>query len=448
MMKLMMKTKYIVLLLCGAALLRLPVDAQTTQDSVMTEHAKLYTLDECLDEAARNNKKLRNANNEIAVSAEQRKEALTKFFPTVEAVGCGFVTDKGLLQVNVMGLGFSFAKDGVVAGISALQPVFAGGQIINGNKLAAVGEEAAKLQRCLTENEIRLATEQYYWQIVMLKEKLVTLDTLDCQLANLVKDVQAAVDAGVRNRNDLLQVQLRRNEFKTTRIQVENAVFSLRDLLAQVMGHPLGTVDIRYVRPVGADNKTLAAPGNPQDLFRTPETAVRQTYEYQLLDKQVEASKLTYKMAVGKNLPTVAIGAGYVYGSMMDQTHTNLFGMVTVTVPISAWWSSTHDITRKKIQAQIAVNEQQDKTEMLTVRIRKAWNDLNDAYKQVAIAQESVAASEENLRLNTDYYKFGTSAIGDMLDAQTLYQQSLDKYVEAFANYELKKREYLLATGR
>ncbi len=223
MMKLMMKTKYIVLLLCGAALLRLPVDAQTSADSVVTEHAKLYTLDECLDEAARNNMKLRNANNEIAVSAEQRKEALTKFFPTVEAVGCGFVTDKGLLQVNVMGLGFSFAKDGVVAGISALQPVFAGGQIINGNKLAAVGEEAAKLQRCLTENEIRLATEQYYWQIVMLKEKLVTLDTLDCQLANMVKDVQAAVDAGVRNRNDLLQVQLRRNEFKTTRIQVENA---------------------------------------------------------------------------------------------------------------------------------------------------------------------------------------------------------------------------------
>ncbi|HBC20808.1 MAG TPA: hypothetical protein DC009_01645, partial [Porphyromonadaceae bacterium] len=338
--------------------------------------------------------------------------------------------------------------DGVAAGISALQPIFAGGQIINGNKLAAVGEEAAKLQRCLTENEIRLATEQYYWQIVMLKEKLVTLDTLDRQLANLVKDVQAAVDAGVRNRNDLLQVQLRRNEFKTTRIQVENAVFSLRDLLAQAMGHPLGTVDISYVRPVGADNKTLAAPGSPQDLFRAPESAVGQTYEYQLLDKQVEASKLTYKMAVGKKLPTVALGAGYVYGSMMDQTHTNLFGMVTVTVPISAWWSSTHDIKRKKIQAMNAVNDKQDKTEMLTIRIRKAWNDLNDAYKQVGIAAESVTASEENLRLNTDCYKFGTSAIGDMLDAQTLYQQSLDKYVEAFANYGLKKREYLLSTGR
>lgn len=444
----MMQTKYIGLLVFGASLLHAPVSAQTQADSVVTVPVKLYTLEECLNEATRNNIKLRNADNEIAISAEQRKEALTKFFPTVEAVGCGFVTDKGLLQVNILGLGLSFAKDGVAAGISAMQPIFAGGQIINGNKLAAVGEEAAKLQRCLNENEVRLATEQYYWQIVLLKEKLVTLDTVDRQLGNLVKDVQAAVDAGVRNRNDLLQVKLRRNELQASRIQVENAISMLQDLLAQVMGHQLGSVDISYNRPVGDDGKTLIVPSGSQGLFCSPESAVGQTYEYQLLDKQIEASKLTYKMAVGKNLPTVAIGAGYVYGSMMDQTHTNLVGMVTVTVPISAWWSSTHDIKRKKIQVQNAVNDKQDKTEMLTIRIRKAWNDMTDAYKQVGIATESVAASEENMRLNTDYYKFGTSTIGDLLDAQTLYQQSLDKYVEAFANYELKKREYLMATGR
>lgn len=443
-----MQTKYIGLLVFGASLLHAPVSAQTQADSVVTVPVKLYTLEECLNEATRNNIKLRNADNEIAISAEQRKEALTKFFPTVEAVGCGFVTDKGLLQVNILGLGLSFAKDGVAAGISAMQPIFAGGQIINGNKLAAVGEEAAKLQRCLNENEVRLATEQYYWQIVLLKEKLVTLDTVDRQLGNLVKDVQAAVDAGVRNRNDLLQVKLRRNELQASRIQVENAISTLQDLLAQVMGHQLGSVDISYNRPVGDDGKTLIVPSGPQGLFCSLESAVGQTYEYQLLDKQIEASKLTYKMAVGKNLPTVAIGAGYVYGSMMDQTHTNLVGMVTVTVPISAWWSSTHDIKRKKIQVQNAVNDKQNKTEMLTIRIRKAWNDMTDAYKQVGIATESVAASEENMRLNTDYYKFGTSTIGDLLDAQTLYQQSLDKYVEAFANYELKKREYLMATGR
>ena len=73
---------------------------------------------------------------------------------------------------------------------------------------------------------------------------------------------------------------------------------------------------------------------------------------------------------------------------------------------------------------------------------------MNDAYKQVAIAQESITQSEENLLLNTDFYQAGTATISALLDAQTLYQQSRDKYVESFTNYEVKKREYLQATGR
>ena len=65
-----MKTKYIGLLLCAASLLHIPVFAQTPADSVATEQSGLYTLDECLNEATRNNIKLRNAENGIAISAE------------------------------------------------------------------------------------------------------------------------------------------------------------------------------------------------------------------------------------------------------------------------------------------------------------------------------------------------------------------------------------------
>ena len=38
--------------------------------------------------------------------------------------------------------------------------------------------------------------------------------------------------------------------------------------------------------------------------------------------------------------------------------------------------------------------------------------------------------------------------MSDLLDAQSLYQQSRDKYVEIYAQYEVKKREYLQVTGR
>ncbi len=38
--------------------------------------------------------------------------------------------------------------------------------------------------------------------------------------------------------------------------------------------------------------------------------------------------------------------------------------------------------------------------------------------------------------------------MSELLDAQALYQQSRDKYVETYTNYELKKCEYLQVTGR
>ena len=417
---------------------------------------KIYSLDECINEAVKNNLTLRNADNQIAISGEQRKEAYTKYFPTVSASGNGFIANRGLLQMDMGGMGLSLAKNGIMAGVTAMQPVFAGGQIINGNKLAKVGEDVSRLQRNMSENDIRLNTEQYYWNIVMLKEKLVTLDQLDHQLESVRKDAQAAVDAGVRNRNDLLQVQLRQNEVKTSRIQVENTEATMKDLLAQMMGHNGEDIDVanlfgttsKNVEPSANSKFNLPTPENPQQLFQSPESSLAQTNEYQLLDKQIESDNLQYKMSVGKNLPTVAVGGAYLFNNALGKSQNNLVGLLSISVPISGWWGGSHDMKRQKIQLANAINEKQDKSELLMVKMRKAWNDMNDAYKQVGIAKESITQSEENLRLNTDYYQAGTATISDLLDAQTLYQQSRDKYVESFTNYEVKKREYLQATGR
>ena len=441
----MKKKQYLYIILAGAV--SVPslaqnvstANANASTEVVIKNENKIYTLDECINEAVKNNLTLRNADNQIEMSGEQRKEAFTKYFPTVSATGGGFISNRGLLQMDMGGQSMSLAKNGIGAGVTAMQPIFAGGQIINGNKMAKVGEDVSRLQRNLSENEIRLNTENYYWQAVMLKEKLKTLDQVDKQLVSVEKDAQAAVDAGIRNRNDLLQVRLRKNETRTSRIQVENSLHTICDMLAQVMGHAGEAIDVQ---------SSLSAPENTQQYYLSPESALTQTNEYQLLDKKIEADKLQYKLSVGKNMPSVAVGAGYLYNNVMDKSQNNLIGMLTISVPISSWWGGSHDMKRQKIQIASSLNDKQDKSELLMVKMRKAWNDMNDAFKQVDIAKESIAQSEENLRLNTDYYQAGTSTISDLLDAQTLYQQSRDKYVESITNYEVKKREYLQATGR
>ena len=277
--------------------------------------------------------------------------------------------------------------------------------------------------------------------MVTLKEKLRTLGVVEARLDTLTRDVEAAVQAGVTTRNDLLQVQLRQNEIKSNRLNVENALALSRELLAQYMGMGLDSVDVAYAMEG-------RLPEEPAGLFLPPESALPRTGEYDLLRQNLEATRLQKKIAVGKNLPTVAIGGGYYYDDLLDVGMDFWVGFATVSVPLSGWWGGSHDIKKQKLQVKNAENQLNDQSEMLMIRMRQSWNDLNDAYKQVGIALTSIDQATENLRMQSDYYAAGTCTMSDLLDAQTLFQQSRDKYVEAYAQYEVKKREYLQATGR
>ena len=403
----------------------------------------IYTLDECINSALKYNVKVRNAENDLEMAKHDKKEAFTKYFPNISAVGSGFIANEPLVQMQMSPEAkMEMLKDGMLGGISATMPLFTGGQIVNGNKLAKLGVNMKALQKKQTDDEVRLEVERYFWQIVMLKEKLKTISLVEKQLERLETDVQASVDAGIVTRNDLLQVQLKKNDVLSGKIQLENSLNVSLSLLGQHIGAKSDSIDVAFVVEEHLSE-------SPQTLFCNHTDAVERTNEYGLLKQNLQASKLQYKMAVGKNLPTVAIGGGLVYDNfVMGQDQSFYMGFVTVSVPISGWWGGTHSIKKHKLQVKNAENLLNDNSEMLVIRMQNVWNTLNDSYRKAEIALLSVEQSSENLRLNMDYYSAGTATMSELLDAQTLYQQSRDKYVEAYTNYELSKREYLQATGR
>ena len=427
--------------------------------------AQTYTLQQLKDSALQNNIAIRNAKHSIDAAQQQRKEAFTKYFPNVSGTGLWFNADKGMAKTELnlseqitpeLGMALSqslpaealaalgnpvsisMMKNGTIAGVTAVQPVFAGGQIINGNKLAKVGEDVSRLQLQLSENEVEKQTEQYYWQLVSLLEKKKTIEAIEVLLADIHKDVDVAVRAGVAMRNDLLQVQLRQNDVESQKLKLNNGISIVRLLLAQYCGLNNTEFTLAY------DSKLSSSLAQKQDHSQ----ALLTTAEYQLLNKQVEATKLQRKMEIGKNLPTLGIGAGYNYHNLLDNNHS--FGMVfaTVSVPISDWWGGSHAIKRKKIAQQQAEEQLADNSQLLKIRMQNAWNNVEESRQQLLITQRSIEQAEENLRLNRNYYKAGTSKMSDLLEAQLLYQQSLDRRTDAFADYQNKLLEYRQATGQ
>ncbi len=423
-----------------------------------------YTLEQIKDSALHNNIAIRHARHSIDAAKEQRKEAFTKYFPNVSGTGLWFNANQGMAQASINPsemvpaslastlatmlpaealvalanpISISMMKNGTIGSLMAVQPVFAGGQIINGNKLAKVGEEVSRLQLQLSENEVEKTAEQYFWQLASLQEKMKTVDAVDTLLADIHKDVDVAVRAGLAMRNDLLQVELRQNDIESQRLKLQNGISIVRLLLSQYCGLRDTSFTITYQSD--APSTLLSRQDHDQALLGTA--------EYQLLDKQVEATSLQKKIAVGQNLPSVAVGAGYNYHNLLDNNTT--FGMVfaTVSVPISDWWGGSHTIKRRKIEHQKAVEQLEDNAQLLQIRMQNAWNGLEESYQQLLLAQRGIEQAKENLRLNRNYYKAGISKMSDLLEAQMLYQQSCDKQTDAFANYQNKLLEYRQATG-
>ena len=239
-------------------------------------------------------------------------------------------------------------------------------------------------------------------------------------------------------RNDLLQVQLRQNDIASQKLKLRNGLSLVRMLLSQYCGLRDTSFVITY----------MIDAVSPLNVKRDHQQALLGTAEYRLLGKQVEAADLQKKIAVGQNLPSVAVGAGLNYHNLLEKDHT--FGMVfaTVSVPISDWWGGSHAIKRKKLEQQQAREQLADNAELLKIKMQNAWNSVEESYQQLLLAQLSIEQAEENLRLNRDYYNAGLTKMSDLLEAQMLYQQSCDKRTDAFADYQNKLLEYRQATGQ
>lgn len=404
----------------------------------LTGAAQTYTLEECCRLALEQNAKIKTATGDRSAAEMEKKEAFTNFLPSVSLMGGAMKADDAMLQMAMGDQTMSLMDGGMYGNVMVSLPVYAGGKILNGHKLAKLGVEISELQLHQTRNEVELTVTQSYWQIVVLTEKLRTLESVRTLLENMNRDVNHAVEAGIRQRNDLLQIQLRKNDTQSSFIDVEKDLELCKMLLAQYMGLESGKVEVA--------TSFDTTPVSPDALFVNHAEALETTPEYRLLQKNVEAARLQKRLALGEYLPTVSVSGGYMYQDFMGPSQNSLMGMVSVSIPIS--WKAPYSVKKQKYRYQNAVTNLNDGGEQLMIRMQKTRNDLQSAYQQVLIAQKSIEQATENLRLNENYYKAGTSGMSDLLDAQALFQQSKDKYAEVRANYEIKKTEYLQVTGR
>jgi multidrug efflux pump subunit AcrB/outer membrane protein TolC len=432
--------------------------------SLATFAQNIYSLDSCKKITLEKNVQIKNSNIEIEASRRVEQAAFTRYFPSISAIGLGVQFSDPLLKIDMPGgnlpvyngdpatlpfatefayfpgVSISMMEHLWTGAITATQPIFTGGRIINGNQLARLGSDVSVQKLTMSTNEALFKTEEQYWQIVSLTEKMNTINSYERLLDTLHKDVNNAYKAGLINYNDVLKVSLKQSELKMNRLKLENGLKLATMSFCQHLGIP-------YDPQIILSDSTGTFSG-PASLYIDPQQALTNRAEYNLVQESVEAEKLQSKIKLGEYLPQVSIGVGAFTFDMKDEWNDNLMAFGTVTIPLTDWWGGSYTLKEHKLKEEIAQNNADYTEQMLRLQIEKAWTDMQESYQQIKIAEEAIGQASENLKISTDNYHAGTIGISDLLEAQALFQNTCDNLTEARCSYKVKMAEYLEVTGR
>lgn len=423
----------------------------------------VLTLEECIRLAKENNKKMVASEHRLQASLFDKRSAKALFLPSFSVTGSALYStadgsySSGMGQLPVLGAdgvpteqaalfpGIDLAYDlGWIysGGVKVEQPLYMGGKIRAGYRMAKIGNEIARQNKRLTESDVIVETSRAYAGVVRTKELMRVAESYHDLLEELMRTVESARKHGMKSQNDVLKVKVKLNESELNLRRAEN-------------GHRLAVMNLCYHigRPLTDQIETDdSLPGI--DALDIQNGGISNRPEYLMLEQQNELAKQKIVMARAEHLPQVGLMGQYGYMNGVELNgrklidNWNLLVGVQVSIPVFDFGYRINKIKSAKAQYAQAQAEREDTNEKLTLEMSQSFNNLDEALLERKLAESSVVSAEENLRTSRLQYEKGVETLSDHLEAQTLWQQARQTQVEARINCYLRWLEYQKATGR
>ena len=116
-------------------------------------------------------------------------------------------------------------------------------------------------------------------------------------------------------------------------------------------------------------------------------------------------------------------------------------------MPLTNWWETSHKIKQHNYAIQKAENEQSDLMGKMMLEMQQSWYGIQQAKAQLELMKSSLEDASANLQTARVNYQAGLVPISDLLEAQTLYQQSQDQVIEALIDLQNQCSRHLVLMG-
>lgn len=415
---------------------------------VTNTNAQTYSLQQCIDTALANNKKLQISRNNRQISEQKQKEVQANLFPRIDANGeYKYYVD---LPYQLMPLStfnplapegqFKEAQFGVPHNINAnlqLSMPLYNPQLYTNISATKMAIEMSSLQHKKTEEEVFFDVSNLYYNAQILQNQLAFIDSNINNNKVLLKNMQLLHSQLLAKQTDVTKIELQLQQLITQHELLSNKQEQVLNALKIMMGIDLeSNINVEQ-----------------QIIFETqPEQTSINNIDIALVQQKTKLLDMELKSIKRSRLPTLALfgmygTTGFGYNEQPNEFlnfYPISFGGIKLQYPLFQGLSTQRKINQKKLEisnANLQLEMLNDQTNMQTLNARQ----------QKIITQKTVENTKKQAELASKVYqqillqqKQGTANLTEVLmadnvlrDAQQQYLSSIIEYLKA--DLELKK---------
>ncbi len=428
------------------------------------------SLDQCRQLAIENNKTLKIASEKERIAYYNKKEALSKFFPSIQFMGGYLRNQKNLnlipsssipssipmpdlsglgiplpptlppagtpidisdIRQKILGMGEIDIQNIWAGGFNLTQPLFMGGKIIAYNDLRSYAEELATTMKESQMTDVIVEVDNAYWQVVSVANKKKLAEAYVQLLKKMEADVSLLEQEGMATKADKLSVNVKLNEAEMTLTKAENGLSLSKMLLTQLCG-----LEITDAITLQDENIETIAINEEQTTVPNIEEALSNRTEIKSLQLASQIYKKQEKIAQAEFMPNLALTANYLWTnpSAFDGVKHKFGGMwnvgLVLKVPLN-FFSSSAKLNSARAETRIKQLELAEAKEKITLQINQETYKLIEANKKLTAAKRNTEKANENLQYANTGFEEGVITASDAMAAHTAWLSAHAELIDA-----------------
>jgi len=415
-----------------------------------------FTVQQAVDFAMQNSVQVKNALLDYQVQKQTNREITSVAYPQINASGNFndyLVIPTSLLPAEIAGgpAGTYFpvkfgTKYNASGGFDVSQLLF-DGQVFVGLIARGVALKFYEKQTEITEEMINVNVQKIYYQLVVGKQQMTSVDANIGRFEKLLKDTKEIYKQGFAERLDVDKVSVQLNNLQTEKIKIQSQLDA-------------GNAGLKFLMNMPQKDLLLLTDSITEDKIKENILADNYKYEdrkeYQFLTIAKQLNEFNVRRYKLSYLPVLSAFGNYSKNAQRQKFDffkggqwftTSLIGL-KLSVPIFDGFAKSSRVQKAKIEVQRTNNN----IEQLKSSID---NDVAQARLKITAAVVTMDNQKKNIELaekvyNTTKIKYeqGLGNNQEIYNAQTELKIAQNNYYSSLYDAIIAKIDYQKATGK